>query len=192
MDLNSKVAAALGRISEVFKVLLWDHAKRLKLSPIQIQILNFIASHKEELCTISAIAKEFNVTKPTISDAIRVLENKEMIVKNSSPVDSRSYTMLLSPTGNQIVAETENFADPLKKMLSNTEDEDLELVFETLNKLIFQLNRKGVLTVQRICYGCKFYEKKGTNQYCNLLEKELLNRDIRLDCPEHVTNVPLI
>ena len=40
-DISSKIVAGLERISEAFKVLLWEKAKLLGLSPIQIQILIF-------------------------------------------------------------------------------------------------------------------------------------------------------
>ncbi|MBC8769809.1 MarR family transcriptional regulator [Arenibacter sp. BSSL-BM3] len=184
IDVSSKIVAGLERISEAFKVLLWDKAKLLGLSPIQIQILIFIAYHKTEFCNVSHLAKEFNITKPTISDAIRVLDKKGLITKNYSSNDSRSYSIGLSPEGKKMVEETSDFANPLKTQLTNINQTDLGGLFGTLSKLIYQLNRSGILTVQRTCYGCKFYRREAEQDYCNLLDKELLNRDIRLDCPE--------
>lgn len=184
-SITSKIVVGLERISEVFKVLLWEHAKVLGLSPIQIQILIFIAYHKAELCNVSHLAKEFNITKPTVSDAIRVLNKKEYIIKDYSSSDSRSYSILLSDLGKKTVSETENFANPIEKQLKNIEVADLENVFETLSKLIYQLNSNGILTVQRTCFGCKFYDKSENRNYCNLMQKELLTSDIRLDCPEY-------
>jgi len=183
-DVSSKIVAGLERISEAFKVLLWDKAKLLGLSPIQIQILIFIAYHKTEFCNVSHLAKEFNITKPTISDAIRVLDKKGFITKNYSSSDSRSYSIGLSVTGQNIVAETSDFANPLKNQLTTIHQTNLEALFGTLGKLIYQLNKSGILTVQRTCYGCKFYSRNTERDYCNLLDKELLNSDIRLDCPE--------
>ncbi|NER15384.1 MarR family transcriptional regulator [Leptobacterium flavescens] len=185
MNLNTKIIAGLSRISEVFKVLLWEQAKNLKLSPIQIQILNFITYHKQELCNVSYLAKEFNVTKPTISDAIRVLVNKELLIKDFSSEDNRSYTLMLSLKGRQIVNQTENFADPIKEQLDKIGEEDLESLYKTLATLIYQLNRSGILDVQRTCFGCTFYKADGGRHYCHFLEKELLDSDIRLDCPEY-------
>ena len=78
-DISSKIVAGLERISEVFKVLLWEKAKMVGLSPIQIQMLIFIAFHKQELCNVSHLAKEFNITKPTVSDAIKVLDKKKSV-----------------------------------------------------------------------------------------------------------------
>ena len=183
-NLSNKIVAGLERISEAFKVLLWEKAKLLGLSPIQIQILIFINYHKLEFCNVSHLAKEFNVTKPTISDAVRVLDKKKFIKKVSSSSDSRSYAIQLSDSGKTLVSETENFAHPLKKQLYGIDTNDLESTFQTLSKLIYNLNQIGVLTVQRTCYGCKFYQKNDNQHFCNLLEKELLNSEIRIDCSE--------
>ena len=183
-SISNKIVAGLERISEAFKALLWQKAKQLGLSPIQIQILIFVAYHKSELCNVSHLAKEFNITKPTISDAIGALDKRELIVKDYSSSDSRSYTILLSDTGKDIVAKTEDFADPLKMQLTNIKQNDLENLFGTMTKLIYQLNHNGILTVQRTCYGCKFYNHSAERDYCSLLNKELLNNDIRIDCAE--------
>jgi DNA-binding MarR family transcriptional regulator len=187
-NISSKIIVGLERISEVFKILLWEKAKLVGLSPIQIQLLIFIAYHKQELCNVSHLAKEFNVTKPTISDAVKILDKKGMIIKDFSSTDSRSYSIQLSQIGSKIVAEIENFADPLKNQLKKIQPTDLENLFGTLSKLIFQLNSIGILTVQRTCYGCKFHDQSENKHFCNLLEKELLNSDIRLDCPDYVKN----
>ncbi len=184
-DISSKIVAGMERISEVFKILLWEKAKLVGLSPIQIQILIFIAFHKQSLCNVSHLAKEFNVTKPTISDAIRVLDKKGLILKDFSSADSRSYSITLSELGTGIVSETYNFSYPLKKQIDGFSPSELESLFGTLSQLIYKLNRNGILTVQRTCYGCKFYEKDNENDYCNLLQKELSNQEIRLDCPEY-------
>ena len=184
-NISSKIIVGLERISEVFKILLWEKAKLVGLSPIQIQILIFITYHKQELCNVSHLAKEFNITKPTISDAVRILDKKGLITKDYSSTDSRSYSIQLSQSGSKVVAETENFADPLKSQLNGIQQTDLENLFGTLSKLIYQLNRNGILTVQRTCYGCKFYDHSENKDFCNLLNKELQNSEIRLDCSEY-------
>lgn len=184
-DISSKIVAGLERVSEVFKILLWEKAKMVGLSPIQIQILIFIAFHKQNLCNVSHLAKEFNVTKPTVSDAVRILDKKGLIIKDFSSSDNRSYSILLSDLGSDIVSETNDFSSPLRKQINSFSQSELESLFGTLSQLIYKLNRNGILSVQRTCYGCKFYERNQEIDYCNLLKKELLNREIRLDCPEY-------
>lgn len=183
-DFSGKIVVGLERISEAFKVLLWEKAKLFGLSPIQIQILIFISYHKSDFCKVSHLAREFNLTKPTISDAIRVLVKKGLVTKDLSDTDSRSYSIGLSNSGKTVLSETKNFANPIKDQLNGIEQIDLENLFMTLSKLIYKLNQNGILTVQRICYGCQFYNKTGNRDYCSLLNKELLKIEIRLDCPE--------
>ena len=90
-DITSKIVVSLERISEAFKSLLWTYAKTIGLSPIQIQLLIFIAYHKKNLCNISYLANEFNITKPTVSDAVKVLHTKKLIKKTYASKDSRRY-----------------------------------------------------------------------------------------------------
>lgn len=184
-DISSKIVAGLERVSEVFKVLLWEKAKLVGLSPIQIQILIFISFHKRNLCNVTHLAKEFNVTKPTVSDAIKILDKKALIIKDFSSSDSRSYSITLSDLGNDMVSQTYDFSNPLKKQIDGFAPSELESLFGTLSQLIYKLNQNGILSVQRTCYGCKFYQKNQEVDYCNLLKKELMTQEIRLDCPEY-------
>ncbi len=183
-EITSKIVVSLERISEAFKSLLWDYAKTIGLSPIQIQLLIFIAYHKDELCKVSHLANEFNITKPTVSDAIRVLNKKGLIQKEYSEIDNRSYTISLTIDGIKIVQNTENFADPIKSEVEKIDNKSLEILHSSLTQLIYSLNKKGVLNVQRTCYACRFYEKNKRKHYCNLLAKELYTKEIRIDCPE--------
>ena len=184
-DIPDKIVVGLERISEAFRVLLWEHAKVIGLSPIQIQLLIFVAYHDENLCTVSNLAKEFNLTKPTVSDAIKVLVAKELIRKIQSATDKRAYAVSLTLKGKNRVKKTEHFANPIKTHLKTLTKNEQEQLFFSLSKLIFGLNRTGILTVQRTCFGCTYYEKQSKHHYCKLMQKKLLDKDIRLDCKEY-------
>ncbi len=185
MDLNNKVIVGLERISEVFKTMLWEKAKVHGISPIQIQTLLFIAHHKPALCNVSHLAKEFNVTKPTISDVIRVLDKKGLVEKDHSSADSRSYSLFVSAIGKELIKELESYSLPLQQELSLFGESELASLYATVSKLIFQLNRAGILSVQRTCFGCKFYSKQDSTHYCQLLQTNLVDEEIRLDCAEY-------
>ena len=183
-DLASKIVVGLERISQVFKVLLWEHAKSLGLSPTQIQIMVFLANHKPEYCTVSYLAKEFNITKPTVSDAIKVLEKKELIGKDFSSSDNRSYTVFLSDEGKAIVFRTEKFANPIKNQVDKLDAESLNQLYKSISQLIYGLNSSGLLTVQRMCFSCKFHSETEDGHFCNYLNRKLHYSDMRLDCSE--------
>ena len=184
INLDSKIVAGLERLSQVFRILLWEKAKEYSLSPIQIQLMIFIQHHSQDKTTISYLAQEFNFTKPTISDAVKVLEQKKLIKKFADRVDTRSYTIQLTAQGKKIVSETENFANPLTEIISKSTQSDKLVLWDNITKLITQLNKLEVISVQRTCFNCKHYSIKGKTHFCNLLNQKIQIQDIRIDCSE--------
>ncbi|MEO1434266.1 MAG: MarR family winged helix-turn-helix transcriptional regulator [Bacteroidota bacterium] len=185
MDLSKKITAGLERLSEVFKTLLWEKAKQFGISPIQIQILLFINSHQTEQANVSYLAMEFNVTKPTISDAVRVLLKKGFLEKDFSPTDARRYNLILTDAGRELIQELESYSLPVDRQIGQLEPSTQELLFKALNQTIFRLNQEGVIQVQRTCFGCRFYQgDRNNSHYCNFLKMDLPNPSLRLDCSD--------
>ncbi|QYS85590.1 winged helix-turn-helix transcriptional regulator [Flavobacterium oreochromis] len=114
LSIDNKIVAGLDKLATVHRYLIWEQSKKLALSPIQIQILIFIKYHNEKYSTVSYLAKEFGVTKPTISDAVKILEQKGLIKKIQDVNDSRSYSMKLTTNGVEMVLKAEDFAQPLQ------------------------------------------------------------------------------
>lgn len=186
-NLDNKIVAGLERLSQVFRILLWEKAKEYSLSPIQIQLLIFIRHHSADKTTISYLAQEFNFTKPTISDAIKVLEQKQFIKKTTDSTDTRSYTIQLTAQGKKIVSETETFANPLADIITKSTSANKLVLWENITNLITQLNKLEVISIQRTCFNCKHYSIKGKKPFCNLLDQKLQTQDIRIDCNEFET-----
>jgi DNA-binding MarR family transcriptional regulator len=183
-SIDNKIVAGLERLSQVFRILLWEKAKEFGLSPIQIQLMIFIQHHSSDKTTISYLAQEFNFTKPTISDAIKVLEQKKLIKKLTDQNDTRSYTIQLSSAGKKIVAEAENFASPFTSIIAKSGETDKIILWQNISNLIVQLNKLGIISVQRTCFKCKHYATKNKTHFCNLLNQKLDTQDIRIDCKE--------
>jgi DNA-binding MarR family transcriptional regulator len=183
-SLDLKIVAGLERIAQAFRILLWEKAKVYGLSPIQIQLLIFIKYHSQEKTTVSYLAREFNLTKPTISDAVKVLLQKGFITKQTDSIDTRSYTVLLTEEGNAVVDQTQDFANPVTDIVSKVDFQKKQAVWQTISTLIIQLNKIDLISVQRTCPNCRFYAVRDGRHYCNLLDKSLENTSIRIDCPE--------
>lgn len=184
---ESRIVAALERISEAFRVLLWNESKENSLSPIQIQILIFIHFHSFEKCKVGYLADEFNMTKATISDSVKVLLSKKLLTKEADPADTRSYTLLLTDEGKKIAKKTSLFASSMEQPIEKLTQEQKAIMLNGLLKLIYDLNRSGIITIQRMCFTCAFYKAENGIHYCNLLKTKLAESEIRMDCPEHET-----
>ena len=145
----------------------------------------FVSNHSVSLSNVSDLAKEFNITKPTVSDAVKSLIGKGYLEKEFSPLDNRRYNLLLTSNGSKMILELKDYALPITKELADIDEKDIQSFYKTLSTLIFNLNQKGIIQVQRTCFGCKFYSgNKSDEHYCMFLEKPLLSQEIRLDCPE--------
>ncbi len=182
---DALILAALERVGESFRVMLWEQAKEYGLSPIQVQSLIFLHTHDESKATVTALAKEYNVTKATMSDVIKVLSGKKLLVKKNDPADSRAQILRLTAQGKKIAEATGSFAQALQKhisQLSSTQKSGLKTI---LLDLIHHLYREKVITVQRMCFTCAHFSSTGKKQFCHLLNMQLTTEQLRLDCPEH-------
>jgi DNA-binding MarR family transcriptional regulator len=182
---ESKIVVALERIAEAFRVLLWNESRENALSPIQIQILIFLLFHAEDQGRVSYLAQEFNLTKATISDSVKLLLQKGLIRKSDDPADTRSYVIRLTDEGRKIAQRSANFAAAIEKPLGSLPGEQKEIILSGLLKLIYELNRAGVITLQRMCFTCNHYQSNQGRHYCRLLQSNLAETDLRVDCAEH-------
>ncbi|NAS14006.1 MarR family winged helix-turn-helix transcriptional regulator [Poritiphilus flavus] len=183
--IESKIVVALERISEAFKVLLWKKGKEYGLTPLQLQLLLFVRFHPPEKSKVNYLAREFNVAKATISETVRLLGKKELITRMRDPGDSRSYSIHLSETGLELVSKISDFASVIEAPLKDMPQSRKEAFFHELYYLISRLSSDGVISVNRMCVSCKFFERSENGTYCRFLEKVLSPGDHRIDCPEH-------
>jgi DNA-binding MarR family transcriptional regulator len=190
---DSKIVAALERLSQVFRILLWEQAKEHNLSPIQIQFLVYLLYHQQErafFCRVSQLAREFDLTQATVSDAVKSLEEKNLIHREPYPDDKRIFTLRLTPQGRQLALKLSTWANVIKEHLAQFCPKEQETVLKFLMQLIASLQRAGIITISRMCIICKFFQPDahpGTDSphHCKLIDKPLVNSELRIDCPDH-------
>lgn len=187
-SIESKIVISLERIAQAFRVLLWQESKEHSLSPIQVQVLIFLYYHSEEKCKVSYLADEFSMTKATISDTVKTLEQKKLIEKSYEPHDTRSYIIKLTNTGKAIADKVSLFSKEILKPVDKLYMEDKQSLLLSLLNIIRHLNQSGVITLQRMCMTCVNYKltENGQQHFCKLLNQKLHVTDLRIDCPEHI------
>ncbi|MBC9931418.1 MarR family winged helix-turn-helix transcriptional regulator [Chitinophaga qingshengii] len=179
----SKIVVALERLSEAFRVLLWQEATQYGLSPIQIQVLTFLLHYPEEQRTVTSLALYFNMTKATISDAVKSLEQKNYLVRKPSQTDTRSHSLHLLKEGRAIAKKVEHFAAPMQEAVAASPVKEQGVLLEQLMQLIYQLNQQEVITHQPMCFNCEHFAAGKRGNYCNALGITLKQGSLRVDCP---------
>ena len=184
-SLERKIVISLERISNAFRVLLWEKAKLHNISPIQIQIMLFLGSHSGDKRNISYLAKEFNLTKATLSDAIKSLVLKGYANFKQNSIDKRTKEIVITPKGKKIISQIQDYSLPLIDITKKMDNQEKIVLYNSLLRIIEQLVLSDHLLVQRMCLSCKFYQIINNKMYCNLLEKELHPDELRIDCPDY-------
>jgi len=189
-DVDAKLVAALERLSQVFRVRLREKAWERDLSPAQAQFLIYLLYHNVELRRVSQLAREFDLTKATVSDAVASLETKGLVQREQWPEDRRVVTLWLSPEGEKLATTLSEWADPVREHLERFSPEERETVMRFLIGLIGSLQRSGLITVARMCVTCTFFRQdihpgEPSPHHCGLLDVPLGRADLRVDCPEH-------
>ncbi|HBE81376.1 MAG TPA: MarR family winged helix-turn-helix transcriptional regulator [Pyrinomonadaceae bacterium] len=187
-SVEGKIVASLERVSQAFRVLLWNQSKEFSLSPIQVQVLIFLLHHSSEKRKVSYLADEFNMTKATISDCVKTLEQKQLIAKEYEPHDTRSYIIQLTESGEGIAKKTSFFADQIQIPIDKLPASAKEILLSGLMDIIRHLNQTGIITIQRMCSTCQFYNSDN-GHFCRLLNQKLAEAELRTDCEEHIPPV---
>lgn len=192
LEVDSKIAAALERMSLAFRVLLWEKTKTHQLSPIQVQFLVYLRYHPASQSTISHLAKEYTLTPATVSDAITTLEAKKLVARERSAEDRRVAFVALTSTDKKMARKLASWAEVIREAIADFPAEDKTIVMKFLMRLLAALQQAGVITIARMCLTCKFFQSEAhpharAPQHCGLLNKPLADIELRLDCPEHQT-----
>ncbi|MDE2571022.1 MAG: MarR family transcriptional regulator [bacterium] len=187
-DVDSKITAAFERIAQALRVALWDEGKQAGLSPVQVQMLTTLAFRRQG-ARIGELAREFSLTPPTISEAVAALESKGLVRRSTHPRDRRVVTIKLTPAGRTVGRGAIHWADAIRASLRAVPGEKaVHLAF--LMQVIARLQQGGLVTIARMCSTCQHFGPARAGEryvgYCGLLEKPLAQRDLRIDCPEHL------
>lgn len=181
----AKLIAAMERVSTVYKSLLQEQAVIVGLSSLQLQILTFVAFQDMKDCTTTGMSEEMCMTKGTVSESLRVLVKKGMIVKQQSVKDSRSFFFRVTQEGLDTVEQCNSLSNVLLNNFSNVETDKLNRMWLGLSTLLDSLYAvKGIPS--KMCYSCKQYKPLDGNRFrCQLLGKNLSHTELRIDCKEH-------
>ncbi|MDQ7028301.1 MAG: MarR family transcriptional regulator [Ardenticatenia bacterium] len=188
-DVGAKVVAALERLTHLLRHLVWNEAKAHGLSPIQVHVLISLLVHEPARCRISQLAREFQVTQPTVSDAVASLVAKGLVVKRPFPADRRAALLELTPAGRKLAEHLAEWGHVLKTHVDALPAEMRHELMIGLMELIASLQRAGLIEVARMCLTCRFFQpnrfpSRETPHYCLLIERPLAVTHLRLDCPE--------
>jgi DNA-binding MarR family transcriptional regulator len=190
-SLQTKLVNLLERLAQAQRVLLWEAVSKHGLSPIQAQTLLHLSRRPAQLRRVGALAQEFDLSPPTLSDAVSTLQSKGLLRRSQSDQDRRVQILDLSQAGLQMVESLKDFDRPIHTALDGLcELEQIQLL-GLLMPIAQSLVDQGAITVARMCRGCQHFQAdahpdQAVRHHCALLDIPLSVQDLRVDCPDFV------
>lgn len=187
-DLDRRLLDAVERLGHGLRAMSQRSARSAALTPLQQQALLAVAMQPPARREVGALAGEFDVTAPTMSDAVGALVRKGLLRRHVAP-DARRRLLVLTGAGRAAVDDLAGWDAPVLDALRGLPDRDKGVALDVVLTVIARLVRDGAISVARTCTTCRHFRPGGrvadAPHRCALLGLPLPPTELRTDCPEH-------
>ena len=155
------------------------------LQPIQLEALHYLSMCNRYSDTPMAVTEYLGQTKGTISQSLKILENKGFITKHADANDRRMTHLQVTPSGENLVS----MAIPVP-LFTNAEqyldEKSQDRIVVALKQLLHAVQRSNGMKSFGVCSSCRYNQKNSEEEYfCGLTKETLTTQDIQLICREH-------
>ena len=154
------------------------------LQPVQLEALAYLARANRYSDTPKGVTEYLGQTKGTVSQTLKVLESRELLVKVPDIEDRRVTHLRLTVQGRALLSR----ARPAPLMQAATEkmaNQDLVVLAEQLTELLKAMQQANHSRSFDQCSGCKYNAPiAGGGYWCNLTQESLSTAEVKLICRE--------
>ncbi len=182
----AKVVAALDRLGRGLRSHRQAVATRHHLTPLQLELLAAVAEAPPPEPLVGALARELAVSQPTVTDSLRALADKGLLVRRPDPADRRRTVVSMTPAGS-VLADQLSAADrTVRDAVAALDPGRQEEVLGALLDVIATFVDAGVIDVARTCTTCHHHRTSADGgHHCTLLGLDLAPVELRVNCPDH-------
>ncbi|AME23413.1 MULTISPECIES: MarR family winged helix-turn-helix transcriptional regulator [Burkholderiaceae] len=182
---TGRVTHGLLRLSTAMRSQAWEWAEGAGLTPTQGEILVLLMQRRGPM-RLGEIARETALTAATTSDAVSTLESKGLVEKRRALDDGRALAVRLTARGRTAAKKALVWPEFLTKAVGTLKADEQTQLYRSLLKTIRQLEVVQQIPPHRMCLSCTHLEAsknpKKTPHHCNLLNIDMGDTDLRLDC----------
>ena len=187
-SLDAKIVGALDRAGEALGVLARRAAAAHGLSVTQRVLARLYAGPPPEPLT-SELARELDVSDPTVSDALAALRRKGLVERSADPADRRRQVLRLTAPGHSAGTAVSRWTAPAEVATSGIPQADGEALLSALLDVLARMEAAGLISVTRACTTCAHFSRdKATGRpvlHCGYFGSALRPSDLRVDCAQH-------
>ena len=148
----------------------WAVGEGHGLTPAQLELLVYLAHANEFSRSPAAIAEFCGTTRGTISQTLKLLEQKGLVERLPDPYDGRSLRVNLTPSGRKLVTGPRGHERVLERMARFMSDRDLAALDSGTRGAVRALVQHGDYRAFGTCNDCQHFQaRRGGGGSCEVL-----------------------
>lgn len=153
------------------------------LQPVQLEALNYLNLCNRYSNTPLGVTEYLGLTKGTVSQSIKILENKGLVEKRSDKNDKRIVHLKVTPAGKRLLKRLH----PSKLLNRACDDSSKQQALAgNLKSLLVKIQKETDLKTFGVCHTCRYNQAEENGKFkCGLTQERLTKIDIDLICREH-------
>lgn len=174
----------LERLNNLLRMEMRAFGLKYGLLPVQIEALTYLTRCNRYSDTPQAVTEYLGLTKGTVSQSLKVLEQKGFLRKIQDKEDKRITHLAVTAKGKKLIEQAFP-AKSLEAALSKMNFAQGNTLEETLRSLLREMQHLHDRKTFAACHTCRFHEHHEKGYVCGLTKEALSERDIQLICREH-------
>lgn len=156
-----------------------------QLQPVHYDVLQYLSRCNRYSNTPAAVTDYLQITKGTVSQTIKVLADRGLVLKQPDKKDARVVRLRLSAAGRRAAAEAADNA-LWNKAAAGIDAASLEAAESVLGEILRNVQRRSDVLSFGQCHSCTHFLPEGSNKFrCGLTGEPLRMEETRQICREH-------
>ena len=174
----------LQRLSHLLKAEERKLGKQYGLQPVQLEALHYLSRCNKYSNNGMGVTEYFGLTKGTVSQTLRALENKGFVTRRPHSRDRRKIQLEVTDAGKEVM---HLFPLPLlQEGWVHLDKMDQEQMVMQLNRFLRTLQHTNRTRTFGVCHSCHHFVTPFQGVYqCGLTKERLYDAEINLICREH-------
>lgn len=174
----------LERLNNLLRMEVRTFGLKYGLLPVQIEALTYLTRCNRYSDTPQAVTEYLGLTKGTVSQSLKVLEQKGFLKKHQDTDDKRITHLTPTVKGRKLIEQSFP-AKSLKSALAKMKSLPVGELEESLRTLLREMQHINNRNTFAACHTCRFNEQHPKGYMCGLTKEPLSEREIQLICREH-------
>lgn len=172
------------RINSLLRSWQRDDAQLSQVPAVQLSALRYLCICNHYSDTVMGVTDYLGLTKGTVSQSLKALEERQWIYKQPDPQDKR--IVHLKPTAEgETIAQQLMAVQVLQHAVQQLGPEQEQQLTNVLQQLLTQIQQQQQRKSFGVCHSCRFHQQQDGKPFCGLTRQPLPDSATSLICREH-------